>query len=118
MFFGVNADSSSFGLNRFSIKIANKRPHSSGLESANATQEKFVVYPNPFQNILEWNGTTEASIGLIDMSGKIMLQRDVLQTGKLNLSELSDGVYILKVQFKSGQIKFIKLLKSERIASW
>jgi hypothetical protein len=118
MFFGVNADSSSFGLNRFSIKIANKRPHSSGLESANATQEKFVVYPNPFQNILEWNGTTEASIGLIDMSGKIMLQRDVLQTGKLNLSELSDGVYILKVQFKSGQIKFIKLLKSERSASW
>jgi hypothetical protein len=116
--FQVNVDSNSFGLNRFSIKIANKRPHSSGFGSTTTPQERFMVYPNPFQNILDWNGTQEASIDLMEIGGKILLHKEVLPTGEINLGEFKDGVYLLRVQFNSGQTKFIKLLKSERSASW
>jgi len=67
------------------------------------------IYPNPvkgFVNIIPAIGIISYKISLVDMAGKVMLEKDNL-SGKhqIDLSELGKGAYFLNISTNNGLIK-------------
>ncbi|MCU4190037.1 T9SS type A sorting domain-containing protein [Flavobacterium sp. HXWNR29] len=70
----------------------------------------FVVYPNPVNDVLNLQINNVASIKnvkIFDLQGKLLLQST---NETINVSELSKGIYIIKVSTENGETtkKFIK----------
>ena len=91
-------------------------------EEPEIIEESLVVYPNPSSDVSNFRLTTEAkgkvSITLYDLSGKELIHttdilngRDVLQ-GKINITPLKAGVYILKVILPNGQAITERIVKN------
>jgi hypothetical protein len=83
----------------------------------NEIQSKNVsVYPNPFNNLLNIDllpGTETTQITLIDAFGKVILSQTITTNSeKIDVSKLSDGLYILKAQSNNNIYQF-KLLKKQ-----
>lgn len=73
------------------------------------------ISPNPAQQELSINWSTyeSLSIEILDMFGKaVMSQHQVGIACKLNISNLSAGAYIVKLQRSNGQVLQQKLLKN------
>ncbi len=82
------------------------------LGTENFAFNNFNYFPNPVKNTLFIkNTTTMESIEITSIVGQIMLSKKVmeLQT-EINLSELANGVYFVKVTAE-GQEKIVKILK-------
>lgn len=81
---------------------------------AKENQLDFTVYPNPVSddlNIQLPTGTQNTEVAVFDMSGKLIRNATIsAQNTKINVSELSTGVYILKLNSdgKMGTRQFIK----------
>lgn len=78
------------------------------------TAKGLSVYPTFVKSDLTVNGTGIQAISLISLSGQIMMEnRNVSEYNKINLSQLSDGAYLVKVTFADGttQIRNIILNK-------
>ena len=74
-----------------------------GIASPNANT--LSIYPNPVETILNINGLEKAEIAqVLDVTGKTVIT--CATTGELNVSNLSSGIYILKVENK--MLKFVK----------
>ncbi len=79
---------------------------------------QFRVYPNPFNDYLAIEFTdeisTETEISLIDLSGKVIVQKkvDTLSADKLHIAieGIHPGVYVLQVKNQEGTI-YRKLIK-------
>ena len=56
----------------------------------------FKVYPNPARDILHIQIMGKATVYLTDASGKIIFTKTIDETGMLNVSSLSAGIYYLK----------------------
>jgi uncharacterized delta-60 repeat protein len=74
------------------------------------TEKPFVIYPNPAQEVLHLqtnNFTSIKAIKIYDLQGKVVLQ-DTNET--INISNLSKGLYIIKITNENGEVskKFIK----------
>jgi uncharacterized delta-60 repeat protein len=70
----------------------------------------FIIYPNPVQDVLHLqanNFTSIKAVKIYDLQGKVVLE-DTNDT--INVSNLSNGLYIIKVTTKEGEFtkKFIK----------
>lgn len=74
--------------------------------------EKTLVslYPNPFTNIINLNSVDNVvSVSINDNSGKLI---KIIQPAKeLNLSHLSQGLYIINLRMKDGKTQSIKIIK-------
>lgn len=77
--------------------------------------ESIVVYPNPVLSILKVNSGQSGIINsyrILDGSGKVLLSNDSIQHKNITIdvSALSDGIYILIMQSDSGKSskKFVK----------
>lgn len=84
----------------------------SGLSTTNYTFEKLNYYPNPVKNSLTIsNSSTIDEVEITSILGQKMISKKVndLQT-EINLSELSKGVYFVKVS-SEGQEKIVKIVK-------
>lgn len=77
------------------------------------------VYPNPVSDVLNVNFVTadaeNIGIAIVDMNGKIVEKRNYQHLGglfkeSLNVSELADGIYFLRIQTAQGTTmeKFIR----------
>ena len=84
------------------------------LSLAKENQLDFTVFPNPvseYLNIQLPTGTTNANISVFDMTGKL-IRNNAISVGntKVGVSDLSTGVYILKLnsEGKLGSRQFIK----------
>jgi hypothetical protein len=113
--FTVTADSNSFGENRFELIFSQA---ATGLNNELSSNNNFMVFPNPANNVLNLSLTTtqednysfsifnqlgaEVNAGNLDFNAK--------RTHALNIENLSNGVYFIQVKNgKSAQtIKFIK----------
>ena len=63
-----------------------------GINAGKSSQDNFQIFPNPVKNTLFLSKTVnEASI--YDVSGKLFLFKE--NSSSIDLSELSDGVYII-----------------------
>ncbi|MEQ9405659.1 MAG: Ig-like domain-containing protein [Cyclobacteriaceae bacterium] len=54
------------------------------------------VYPNPFTSFIKIESTTEVSVRLFDLQGKL-ISKDLFSNGKLDLRSLDQGVYLLEL---------------------
>nr|WP_321221858.1 M28 family peptidase [uncultured Psychroserpens sp.] len=81
-----------------------------GLESF--TQEELKIYPIPAQNFvtIEFSSEIVTQVNLFDVSGKLVLNKTIAETTKLNIKDLPQGIYFLKVNTKekSGTYKIVK----------
>jgi len=81
-------------------------------DSASGVKDKLQIYPNPVQDILNIKGNknVEASIIILDASGRI-LSKESVKNAKVNVKELIPGTYMLIYKDKIGREfseKFIK----------
>lgn len=83
--------------------------HSFGaaLNTANFTQEKALLFPNPTNGVLTIGNLNVEKIGIYDISGKEI--KVFAPTTQIDLSDLSKGFYIIKL-FSDGKIITDKLV--------
>ncbi|APZ47865.1 hypothetical protein BW723_16885 [Polaribacter reichenbachii] len=87
---------------------------SPSLSISEAKRLKFDLYPNPAienLNIQLPNGTNKALVQFYNYTGKLVLTNNITElNSKINVSNLSKGIYILKVvsEDKIGSQKFMK----------
>ena len=78
--------------------------------------EDIIVYPNPFNNILNISVLDDkfvpANIGIFNLNGKPLVERHIDKIGLFgfNLLELSKGIYVCRITNKN-QTKSFKLIK-------
>jgi hypothetical protein len=73
----------------------------------------FTIYPNPATNYLTISNEQEIinSIQLFDITGKeIIMQKPFAKDIKLNLNNITDGNYILKIKTENGTIYNTKIV--------
>jgi hypothetical protein len=68
---------------------------------------KILFYPNPATDKIRFVDVIEL-ITIYDLKG-ILVKKDNLNTREMDISELSAGLYILKIQFK-GKTTYGKLI--------
>jgi len=73
------------------------------------------LFPNPTAGevMIDWRGKQEtAQIAVYDLRGKLVFRKGPVQAnGTLDVSGLSDGVYLVEVTFNSGERGVKKLVK-------
>lgn len=88
---------------------------SHGLSVADANVEEFKVYPNPVSNELHIQLLTsneEKTLCVYDVLGKKIIQKNYTNAHpKLDVSQLTPGVYVLSIISKKGAFMF-KFIKS------
>lgn len=68
------------------------------------------VYPNPFTDVLNISNVDGVkSITINDMSGREV--RSLAPSAKINLSNLSEGLYIVNLKMEDGSVKTFKAIK-------
>lgn len=80
----------------------------------------FKIYPNPFDNYLSIDIKTQQagnySLKLMNITGRKFFSKTLkgqLETIKIFLPELSDGIYILEIQIPNGNFIRKKLVRSQ-----
>ncbi len=70
------------------------------------------VYPNPAQSFVNIKADTESRIqvSIFDISGRMLGQNQVLANGRIDISDLNNGVYILMLEDESGKRGSQKLI--------
>ena len=86
----------------------------SGIEE-NKLKENIKVYPNPAENFISISNynqlNTDCSLSIYDAFGRLILDKKLnLIDTRINISELSTGVYFYKIQSNSVVIKSDKLI--------
>jgi len=64
-----------------------------------------ILYPNPFRDVLHIKGTGERQLRLIDLKGRIYLQKQILGDASLDLSFLSTGGYWVQLRGENNQVE-------------
>lgn len=76
--------------------------------------QSIQIYPNPATNSIKVKGVTKVgnSIAILSMDGKtVKLLHNYLDNEEIELSNISNGVYILKITDDNGKVDFIKFIK-------
>lgn len=64
------------------------------------------IYPNPVNNefrVTGFNGL--ATISIVDLNGKVMLSKQIINTENITVGTLSKGIYIVRIQTNEGTIE-------------
>ena len=71
----------------------------------------FNIYPNPVSNYLAVETEHPTQLALYNVQGKLVMGKEITSTHTLNTSELSKGIYLLKVTNEQGRIYSKKIIK-------
>ena len=79
-------------------------------------QNKFVVYPNPFNELVYIKNANNSNqlinVALYDNAGKMIYLNEEFNTSdEIKLADLAKGVYFLKIVEYDGNISYLKLVK-------
>jgi hypothetical protein len=69
-----------------------------GLNDINGS--KIRIYPNPTNDIIKIEGLTKNEntiIKLYDLQGKLILSRELKEKGSIDISDLNNGVYVIRI---------------------
>ncbi len=70
--------------------------------------EGIRVFPNPAGDVLNFSLYKKTSIRILDVNGKLILQREVKDRDRVDISTLSKGIYFLYFDKDSEAVKVIK----------
>ncbi|MCC6251667.1 MAG: T9SS type A sorting domain-containing protein [Bacteroidia bacterium] len=80
-------------------------------EKQNNEAEGMVVYPNPANEYLNFlHFESNSTIIVTDMAGQLIIKTNLGSNQKLDISNLSSGIYFIRVQ-SSKNVQTLKLLK-------
>ena len=75
-------------------------------------EEIFKLFPNPVHSNLTINGPLIERLQVLDISGKVIIHKELLKTAVVNLdvSTLENGVYfvVIETEISSQTLRFIK----------
>lgn len=94
--------------------VMGKNPYFIGIEENQEVANSLVLYPNPAGNTVHIDGVEAETANVIvvcDMAGRAIKQYQYCN--ELNVNDLQNGVYMLRVIMKDGSIKTSKLLISK-----
>jgi len=75
----------------------------------NLIENNYKIFPNPAKDFIQITGLGITKVEILDFSGKSILTS---QKSKINISNISDGIYLLKIKTSFGQIiKKISIIK-------
>lgn len=83
---------------------------SDNLNTNTIERSKVVLYPNPVRDKLYLSGNNLMSYEIINLNGQ-RIYSNIIDKDHINLSKLTEGIYILKLTLKNGETvshKFIK----------
>jgi hypothetical protein len=83
----------------------------SGIEDEIIVRSNFYINPNPVQDILTLRiAARNSKISIYDLNGKLLISKEIDDSGNIDVSNFAKGIYIIKVQNKDEVItqKFIK----------
>ena len=86
---------------------------SSGIHDFDAKKNDVLMYPNPSRNQLYINSNQIESITLIDSNGKIVLQKHVNSSESIDITSITSGLYVAKLNFKNGNNSVQKFIKED-----
>lgn len=71
------------------------------------------IYPNPVKDVLNISNKTElGQVTIYSVTGQLQMQQKVKgNAAKLDVSYLSSGMYLVKIQDKSSKIQTVKMIK-------
>ncbi|KQS91547.1 GEVED domain-containing protein [Chryseobacterium sp. Leaf394] len=73
--------------------------------------DKIVVYPNPFVNVLNIKNSDEVESAVITDFNVRVIKRFEKFSSELNVSELSSGIYLLNLKLKNGSQQTHKIIR-------
>ncbi len=82
-----------------SSKIVNFCIGDNGISSIEAD---FGVFPNPTSNQINWMSNDVKFVKMLDVSGKIVLQKAIATEHAISVNQLVDGVYFVEFTLTSG----------------
>lgn len=97
-------------LTNFNLTGSSSNWGSATLSNQSFNNTLFSVYPNPTSSKLNIKSQSEiTSLRIVDLSGRIILQKDINATLEANedVSQLNDGIYFAIIN-QTQKIKFIK----------
>ncbi|TRX15948.1 LamG domain-containing protein [Flavobacterium franklandianum] len=81
-----------------------------GTQNFNFQSNRLILYPNPTKNVINFSETSELNgkgFRVVDLSGKTMLSGKLADETCIDVSRLSIGIYLLKVEGEYAS-KFLK----------
>ena len=79
--------------------------------SADELLAEVKVYPNPAGDYLHFGNDTDLRVSIYDISGSMILQKDITPYQSLAIHELSTGAYVAQLKDAHGRSSSIKFLK-------
>ncbi|MCK5537279.1 MAG: endonuclease [Bacteroidales bacterium] len=77
--------------------------------SISTIQNRNAIYPNPASNEIYIKNITKAELEIFSVTG-LLMQKTVLLTNKVDISFLSKGIYILRLN-NNGNVSYHRLIK-------
>ena len=82
------------------------------LNNTNFEKIELALYPNPTSDVLyiETPQTTINTVEIFDVQGKSIKQTSITHTNNINVIDLANGMYFIKIATANGQVtrKFVK----------
>ena len=73
------------------------------LKEEDINKPQLFIYPNPAKDMLYFTGLDNSHVSIITTSGRIIIQKNNFSGSHLNISNLSQGAYIVNVRTNKGQ---------------
>lgn len=84
--------------------------HTSTLAISDVNKTKIQIFPNPVSDIISISGIEKAeSVHIYNMTGQLIRSESFSE--KINVSNLTSGVYLLRINTKDSQIHEFKFVK-------
>lgn len=88
------------------------RTSSSFLAIANAKQDQVAIYPNPVKDVLNIDlKNNQGNVKIFDLSGKVIVTTSVNESGSVDVSKLSKGMYIVEITTNGNSKVTKKIIK-------
>ncbi len=102
--FRMESSDNSFGFMNTPAYFAIDNIQGQGLQGLDENDAISIsVFPNPVENVLTVSGD-QGNLTLLDISGKLILQSVHSGESKIDMTNLDNGIYLLKIENTSGSV--------------